>query len=42
MADCYRVGIAIRLCSMHAVLYISASAVEFFFITVRKGERDGS
>jgi hypothetical protein len=31
MADCYRVGIAKRLCSMHAVLYISAKAVEFFY-----------
>ncbi len=41
MADCYRLGSAIKLCSMHAVLYISV-AVEFFFITLKKEERDGS
>ncbi len=38
MADCYRVGIAIKLCSMHAVLYISV-AVEFFHYRKKGGER---
>jgi hypothetical protein len=37
MADCYRVGIAKRLCSMHAVLYIFQHQQWSFFHYRKKG-----